>query len=326
MAAPVRVASAVKGPTSLRITLVGSVEPYATSKVACEVSGVVEAYPVRSGDRVAADQLLARLRTTELEILLRQARAERESVRANLAYAAKELDRNARLKEADSIANRKFDEVFYHHKSLQQQLARSEAAIDHLHYRIEQASVKAPFTGYVAREHTQIGEWIPVGGGVVTLLDLEQVYVTIDMPERYLARLAPAAPVSIAIPSIGADTVDGSVDVVLPQGNVQARTFPVRIVVANPQLRIKSGMEAKVTFRFAGSAQALLVPKDAVVAAGDKRLVYRVVEARAQPVEVVVEGYQQDQAVVAGQLDPGDQVVVRGNERLRPGQAVRILP
>jgi multidrug efflux pump subunit AcrA (membrane-fusion protein) len=65
-----------------------------------------------------------------------------------------------------------------------------------------------------------------------------------------------------------------------------------------------------------------MVPKDAVVTAGDRSLVYRVKEGKAFPVSVTVEGYHDGAAAVAGDLKVGDKVVIRGNERLMPGQDV----
>ena len=83
-------------------------------------------------------------------------------------------------------------------------------------------------------------------------------------------------------------------------------------------------MEAMVTFNLATKIKALLVPKDAVVTAGDNRLVFMVNDGKALPVPVKIIGYYDGDVAVEGNLKPGIQVVIRGNERLRPGQAVTI--
>jgi multidrug efflux pump subunit AcrA (membrane-fusion protein) len=71
--------------------------------------------------------------------------------------------------------------------------------------------------------------------------------------------------------------------------------------------------------------KALLVSKDAVVAAGNQRMVYRVVSEQVLPVPVKVLGYYGNDAAIEGDLKPGQQVVIRGNERLRPGQTVQVI-
>jgi multidrug efflux pump subunit AcrA (membrane-fusion protein) len=98
----------------------------------------------------------------------------------------------------------------------------------------------------------------------------------------------------------------------------------VHTLLENPSLTIKSGMEAHVFFSLSDQRQALLVPKDAIVAFGDVNQVFAIVDGRAKPVVVKVTGFYGSNVAVAGDLNAGDVVVIRGNERLRPGQEVVI--
>jgi multidrug efflux pump subunit AcrA (membrane-fusion protein) len=84
-------------------------------------------------------------------------------------------------------------------------------------------------------------------------------------------------------------------------------------------------MEARTTFNLGTKKNTLLVPKDAIVTAGANRLVFVVGSKVAQPKNVQVSGYYDGHVAVEGALKPGDLVVIRGNERLRPGQPVEIL-
>ncbi len=127
------------------------------------------------------------------------------------------------------------------------------------------------------------------------------------------------------IKSLADDPIAGQIYAVLPQGNPDARTFAVRINLPNPDMKIKSGMEALVRFDLSEKKQALIVPKDAIVAAGNDRMVFVVRNGQAFPVPVKVNGYYDGYAGVQGALQPQEQVVVRGNERLRPGQPVQIV-
>ena len=322
---PVRVAIVEKKMVSDQISLVGTAEAIASSIVAAEVSGVVEHFPVKEGDFVKKGKLLVRLRSTDLKLRLKGAVASREKIRANLEYAEKELNRASRLKDANSIAARKYDESLYNHLALSQEFLRSEAEIERLEYEIKQKRVVAPFSGFVAQEHTQVGEWIKDGGPVVTLIDLEQVRITVDVPERYAVLLIPQGEVKVMVKSISNDLLAGRIYSLLPQANPDSRTFPVRINIANPEFKIKSGMEAMVTFNLAASKNALLIPKDAIVTQGNNKLVFFVADGQAIPVNVKVLGYYDGDVAVEGNLEPGTPVVIRGNERLRPGQAVNVI-
>ena len=270
---PVRVAVVEKKMVSDQISLVGTAEAIASSIVAAEVSGVVEHFPVKEGEFVKKGKLLVRLRSTDLKLRLKGAFAAREKIKANLQNAEKELNRARKLKETNSIAETKFDIAFYAHRALSQGLLQKDAEIEQLEYEIKQKKVVAPFSGFVAKEHTQVGEWIDAGGPVVTLLDLEQIRITVDVPERYAVMLMPQGKVKVLVRSISNDLLAGKIYALLPQANPDSRTFPVRIKIANPEFKIKSGMEAMVTFNLASSKNAILMPKDAIVTQGNNKLV-----------------------------------------------------
>ena len=322
---PIRVAVVEKKMVSDQISLVGTAEAIAKSIVAAEVPGVVEFYPVKEGDFVKKGKLLVSLRSTDLKLRLKGAIAAREKIKADLQNAEKELNRASRLKEVDSIAEKKFDIAFYAHRALSQGLLQKEAEIEQLEYEINQKKVVAPFSGFVAKEHTQVGEWIKVGGPVVTLLNLEQIRITVDVPERYAVMLSPKDKVKVMVKSISDDLLAGRIYAILPQADPSSRTFPVWINLANPGFKIKSGMEAMVTFNLSTKKSALLIPKDAVVTAGNNRLIFYVADGKARPVNVKILGYYDGNVAVEGNLTPGTPVVIRGNERLSPGQAVTVL-
>jgi len=198
---PVRVAAVVEKMVAEQISLVGTAEAVASSLVAAEVSGVVEHFPVKEGDFVHKGDVLVRLRSTERNIRRKGAVAAAETIRARLENAEKDLRRYSRLKDSDSIAARNYDEALYNHRALSQELLRSEAEIEHLEYEINQTNVVAPFSGFVAKEHTQVGEWINTGGPVVTLVNLGEVRITVDVPERYAVMLAPQSEVKVLVKS-----------------------------------------------------------------------------------------------------------------------------
>ncbi len=319
---PVQVAAVKTKTVSNQISLVGTTEAISESTVASEIAGLVEHFPIKEGDFVKKGDLLANLKETELRLRLKGAAAAKKRIQANLQNAEKELTRVSKLKKTNSIAEKQYDTAFYTYRALSQELLQKESEIELLEYELKQQKVLAPFSGFVAKEHTQIGEWINKGGPVVTLLDLDNIRITVNVPERYSVLLASQSDVKISIKSISNTLFSGKIYSVLPQGDPNSRTFPVRIHLANSDHRIKSGMEAIVTFNLTTEKKALLVPKDAVVTSGDNRLVFMINDGKAIPVSVKIIGYYDGDVAVEGNLKPGIQVVIRGNERLRPGQPV----
>jgi HlyD family secretion protein len=203
----------------------------------------------------------------------------------------------------------------------QYQAARTDLA--RLQYDLRQTQVQAPFTGFVVEMHTEAGQWVDSGGPVVTLIELDKAHITIPIPERFIAQVQLGAIGTLQFDALPGVTLQGKVIRVIPQA-AESRTFPVTVEVDNPKTHIKSGLFARVTLTVGERHDALLVPKDAIVTQGPRQIVYTVRDGKATPVPVQRTGFHEGFAVVTGPLQPGEQVVVRGNERLRPGQPVQV--
>lgn len=322
---PVYVAIVKEKTITKQISFIGTTEAVAKSIVASEVSGIVEYFPVKEGDFITKGDLLVKLRSENLKFRLKAALAVKEKIKANLQYTKKELARISNLKNTNSIAAKRYDEVFYNQRASLQEIAQSEAEIERLEYEIKQKQVFAPFSGFISKEYTQVGEWINKGGSVVALVNLEQIHVVLDVPERYAIKLSPQNKVAAIIKSVSNNLIAGTIYAVLPEADSASRTFPVKINLENPELKIKSGMEAIVTFNFEGRENAMLVPKDAVITAGNNKLVFSISNGIATPVNIDIVGYYNKNVAVKGDLKSGDKVVIRGNERLRSGQPVLIM-
>ncbi len=321
---PVKTAVVEKKSVAAQISLIGNVEPVLKSTVASEVSGIVEHFPVKEGDFVKKGHLLARIKSRDLSLRIKAAKALREKIQVSLENAGKELKRVSRLKKTDSISERRYDEANANYRMLYHDLSRSEAEIERLKYEIKQKKVIAPLSGFIVEEHTMIGQWLKTGGAVVTILDLSRILITVDVPERYYVQLSPNSAAAVTIKNVSKAPFTGKIVAMLAQGDPASRTFPVKVGLDNTNYRIKSGMEAVVTFSLPRLEEVLLVPKDALVPAGDRWRLFRVTAGKAFPINVKVLGYYDGNAAVDGVINAGDQVVIRGNERLRPGQPVEI--
>jgi HlyD family secretion protein len=160
---------------------------------------------------------------------------------------------------------------------------------------------------------------------VVDLIDLSIIEVVVDVPERFFVNLEPGNEVFVTVKSLFRKPMKEKILAIFPKGDPSARTFTVKIAINNPDMKIKGGMEAHAAFNVLEEQESLVVHKDAVVIAGKERLVFAVRNGFATPVPVVIIGHFENSVAVEGDLKPGDKVVIRGNERLRPGQPVKVL-
>ncbi|MBT8406270.1 MAG: efflux RND transporter periplasmic adaptor subunit, partial [Deltaproteobacteria bacterium] len=223
------------------------------------------------------------------------------------------------------IADKQYTDDLAEVQSLEARVRRLEAEIEHIRDSIAKKTIRAPFSGFVVKEHTQIGQWVDKGGPIVTLADLSSVEVVVDVPERYIPLLVLGGSTRVQLDALNPENFTGKISAIIPVGDSASRSFPVTVAVENPNNRIKGGMLCRVGLAIGKPNSVLAVPKDAVVNVGQQYLLYVVSDGVAQPLPVELGDAADSMIQVKGPIEAGMQVVTRGNERLRPGQPVHII-
>jgi multidrug efflux pump subunit AcrA (membrane-fusion protein) len=144
---------------------------------------------------------------------------------------------------------------------------------------LDQHTIVAPFAGHVTEEHTEVGQWVAKGAPVVEMMNLDQVEVEVPVPEQYYSRVERGITARITVPALPGWSTEAPVTARVPSGDVQSRTFRVRVRLDNEPApdggsRLTPGMFAQVTLPVGQREEALLVPKDAVVPGGEVPVVY----------------------------------------------------
>lgn len=326
-------------PLNQTIPVIGRLVPRQAGIVAAQTGGPVAEVRVEVGDRVDKGAVLAvlvadRLRWEHRLSTADVARAEAalETARVRIDLLAQEAERLQRLSESAAFSQARYDD-----KLLEVAMAGSaaaEAAADLERARanaklsaieLARASIRAPYAGVVTQRHTEAGSYLDLGKPVVTLLDDRHLEIEADVPGSRIPGLVPGTPVTF---SLGAGaTMKATVRAVVPEENPLTRTRTVRFTA-----RFNDGLEdlaanQSVTLHLpAGKARSVVtVHKDAVLIRKGKSMVFVVVEGRAEPRAVTLGEAVGGRFEVSQGLRPGDMVVVRGNERLSPGQKVHIL-
>jgi len=305
------------------VELVGTARPDRTSRVAAEVVGLVKEVKFNEGDLVKAGAVLVGLDQTNLQLSLKAARAALAGVKIQIEEARKDLERAASLRATDSISVHNYEKDLYRVKNLEQAVVGAEAETAQLEDTIRRMTVKAPFTGYVIEKHTELGQWLSPGAPVATIIDLSTVKVRVPLPERYVLEIKPGAEASVVFDALGADSFKGRVTTVIPSADEKARTLPVEVSLPNPEGNIKAGLLARVALT-GPERKVLLISKDALVLDRGRATVFVVKGDEVFPVEVQTGAAYGQQVEISGQIEPGQMVVVQGNERLRSGQKVSL--
>lgn len=322
---PVRVAEVVNRTVQQTVELVGTVEPWRRSIVAGEIAALVERFPVEEGRAVKRGELLAQLRTDTLIIQLNAAEATHRESEARYQQAKKDLERIKTLFAKELITQKEYDDALTQEAALALRLAQLESALLQVKDRLKKTRVVAPFDGWVTKEFTEVGQWIEAGGPIVELVDLSRVQVEVPLPERYVGEIRVGASVTASFDGLPGFQARGRVFSVLAQADRNSRTFPIKVELPNVDLRIKSGLVSRVILQVGEPYEALVIPKDALVLRGGSEFVFVMKDGSVSQVSVIAVNHINSEVEVKGQLEPGMIVVVEGNERLFPGQPVRVL-
>lgn len=270
---------------------IGTVYYQEVSDVASEVNGKVEVVSFEEGQRVKKGDVLIKLNS---DLLL-----------SDLEKAALDLDRAENLYKEDLISERAYDERRFE--------------VERLEIILSKKTLKAPFKGVIVKKHVERGEWLSPGTTVATIARDDVIDIIVEVPESIVNIITPGMKVKV---TAGGKEINGKILVIIPQGNISTRTFPVKIRAKN-KLSLIEGMEARVTLPTAQKKKALTVPRDAVITVFGNTVVFAVIESKAKMIPVKVIGYQgMGVGVDADGLVEGMKVVTKGNERLRDGQTV----
>lgn len=309
------------------VTLTGNAEAHRKITVASRVEGLAVKGEVQEGQRVKQGQVLIRLDTSRLEPQLAEAQAMLYENQVLLKQLKRDLMRQKNLLRARSVARKAYEDA-------QTAVDRQRAVVDQhqervrlLQLNLAYTRIRAPRNGVVTKRLAWRGEWVTKGGPVLEMVVMDPVKVVVKVPERYLPELVEGEKSCATADALPDREYCGVIQAIIPSGDDKSRTFPVQVRIANPRDEIKPGMLMRVSLAVGREHQALLIPKDALVMAGDNLSVFAVIQGKAAPLPVKVKAaHGHLLEVTGGGLKPGLTIVTVGNERLYPGQPVQVAP
>lgn len=320
---PVVVADVVEGQCGPRTEYVGTVYYSRISRVAAQIEGLVTGISFEEGDTVRGDQQLVHLETDLQNTLIAGARATHEQSLADLEQAEKDFMRINALFQTESISEAVLDDHFFKKKRLAKKSSALKAELERMLLVKKKAIIAAPFDGVVIEKSCEQGEWVPEGGTVAVIADNREMDVLVDVPEEVLPYLVKGELLPV---SFGRKIETARFMQVMPKGDIATRTFPIKLRLKN-RIGLIEGMEARVNIPVGKKVNGLLVPRDAVISKNGEQMIFTVSGSKAVQMPIRITGYRDEMAGVSAQgLARQMKVVIKGNERLRAGQAVRIIP
>jgi membrane fusion protein, multidrug efflux system len=297
------------------VAVTGSVEADRDVTVASEESGVIRALYVEKGSAVQEGQPIAKLDDSVIRAQYEQATAEAELARET-------WERQRRLWEEDRIGS----EMAYLRARYGAETAQAAARV--LAARLERTTVRAPIAGILEDRLVEIGSTVMPGAPVARIVDLDPLKVTAGVPERYAGEIRTGARVQLEFDRADGRTFTGRTTYIGSTVEPASRTFPIEVAVANAGGALKPGVVARLRLERGNVANALLVPREAVIRGEAGYMVYIVVRngeraiVESRPVQTGAGSA--GRVVVTAGLAVGDEVIIVGQQQVTGGDVVQV--
>ncbi len=302
------------------IDVPGTVISRTDAEVAAEIGGRVETV-LDVGDTVAQGAPIAELDKRLLRLQVEEDEATVRRLESNLAFLGREVERFEELARRNATPARSVDEAIVQRDLAGQDLAVARIALERARVNLERATVKAPFDGQVVERRVEPGEFVSAGTPVARLVDTASVEVRARVP----VRTAPYLRAGMSLDLTGFDQeAEGTIRTLVRVGSDVTRTFEIRIAI--PEGLWVIGTPVRVAVPTSEPREVVAVPRDALVLRQSGTSVFKVTaENTASRVRVETGAGAGSLIEVQGAIEAGDQVVIRGAERLRDGQRVTVV-
>lgn len=339
----VGVVTVTPGAIGLVTELPGRLEAARVAQVRARATGVLQKRLFREGGEVRAGQSLFQVDAAPYRASAESAQASLAKAQAALTQASARAERYKPLFEANAISKQDYVDAVAAQKQAEADVAAAKAAVETARINLEYTAVLAPISGRIGR--ALVTEGALVSATEATQLALIQqinpMYVNFTQPSSEVLRLRKALADGRLKRAPGGEAV--SVRVVLDDGTEYPKAgkllfsditvdetsgqVTLRAEVPNPDSMLLPGMYVRVRMEQAQAGDAMLLPQQAVTrsAQGDSVMVVGA-DGKVAPRTIKIGNEQGGQWVVTGGLNAGDQVMVDGFQKLRPGAVVKPVP
>jgi RND family efflux transporter MFP subunit len=340
--ASVFVDTVTKGTAVETVQVYGRILARQTGVIASRTRGAVDSVSVHVGDRVEKGDVIATLVANMLtaERALKAAELKEFSAKirtagAQLRLSAQELERLERLRKSSAFSVARYQDKLRDVERFRSELAEAKAKQEQARAELQMADINlynakvlAPFDGVITKRTVESGNYVSVGSPVVTMLNEKSLEVEAEVPANQLGGLTNGVEIDVK-PEHG-KSFKATVRAIVPEENALSRTRAVRFTpkFMAPDDTVAANQSVVLHIPSGAAKEAVTVHKDAVTQRRGKRVVFVVTKTdeglRADMRQVELgEAFGLRFEVLKG-LKPGDRVVIRGNERLRPRQKIKV--
>lgn len=313
--------SSLAAPTQ---TFVGSLYFDRISQLSTEVSGRVDRVYFREGDRVKTGQILVELNSDFIDKELMRIQSMIDLTQARLEHSNKDLARYQQLLEKQATSATAYDQLFYSVAEITAQKAAYVAELESTQIKKAKSTIRAPFDGRILEKKIDVGNWATTGSPIARIGAMSDIFIQVPTSETLLPFSTIGQQVEVWLPATN-QHLKGVHKGFRPVVDAQTKNIYSRIQLDEVTLPFEN-MSAEVSLPTSTQSEQLLVPRDALVTFNGQKFVYSIKDGKAAIVPIEIVSFSGSRAAVKSPyLQAGMQIVIEGNERLRPDQPVTVV-
>ncbi len=298
----------------------GSVVSLSDAFISTQVLGELQ-WIASVGTEVKQGDIIAKMIPTLLEIDLQTAKAQLEKQRADLEFRESEVKRFKVLANKNNTSKTRLQEESAKRDMLLQDIRISFGNVALAKHNLAQTNIKAPFGGHVMSQLASIGEYLAVGENVIRLVDTFNREVALNAPMSLLPYLKKNLPIEVSAANLSESF---PIKAIVPVGDETSRMVEIRLEILNNRWIV--GTPVIVNLPKALALSRITIPRDALVIKGTDVFIYRIgQDMLAEKIAAQIEALDGDWVAIKASLKVGDKIVIRGGERLMPGQTVSFM-
>src|SRR6266567_960176 len=329
-AVPVTIAPVVSRTMPVRLVAIGNVEPYKTVAIKARVDGQLLAVHFKEGDEVRQGAVLFEIDARPFAASLRQAQANLLKDKALLDRATEQEKRYKDLLAKNFISPDAYEQVRTNTATAAATVSADEAAIENAKLSLEYCTIRSPVTGYAGRIQIQQGNLVKANdtNPLVTINQVVRVFVSFSVPEQNIGDIRRyqsdgELKVQAGFANATRPMTAGRLSFVDNSADATTGTIKLKAEFPNVDKALWPGQFVNVVLTLYEQKDAIVAPSAAVQSGPTGQYVYVVkADMTVELRNIKIARAEGDDTVVAGGLQPGDQVVTVGQLRLAPGTKV----
>ena len=322
LAVPVSVENVKRSSISQYINTTGTVKAMYETSITSEVTGnyilqtnPATGNPFKLGDRVKEGQIIIKFEDEEYVNSLAI-----DSKKLNLEISENEYEKQKSLYEKGGVTLREL-------RNSEVSKTNAQYDFESAQIRLAKMSIVAPFSGVIVElPYYTKGTRVASGQPMVSLMSYDKMYMDINLPEKNITEVKLGQNALITNYTITEDTLIGNVSELSPMISSETRTFSGKLLINNPELKLRPGMFVKADIITAKKDSVIVIPKNIILSGNRGKYVFVVERNNAADDRMIQTGIEnKDFVEILEGLSVNDKLIIKGFETLRDNSKVKII-